>query len=99
VSTPKKPLSDDTVAMMQFQSQSRSVGMAYVMLLLLGFFGAQRFYMGKMRVGFLVLVCSLLGLQIYVTFVVTIVVSLIDLFTLPSQVRAHNEKLLTELGA
>ncbi|MBK4347135.1 TM2 domain-containing protein [Lacisediminihabitans changchengi] len=60
----------------------RSVGAAYAFLLLLGVLGAHKFYLGKGGMGVLyIFTVGIFGIGI-----------LIDLFTLPSQVRATNAR-------
>lgn len=62
------------------QPDRYSVGIAYILLILLGAIGAHRFYIGKVGTGLLYLfTLGLLGVGL-----------IFDLFTLGSQVRAQN---------
>ena len=93
-------ISADAKAMLKFQSRSKSTGIAYLLWIFLGVFGVHRFYLGSTGVGVLVLLCTLFSLvSAGLTIVGTVVVLIWDLFAIPSQVRAHNEKLLNEIGA
>ncbi|MGY0007608.1 TM2 domain-containing protein [Micromonospora sp. I033] len=65
------------------QVRQKSVGVAYLFWLLLGFFGGHQFYLGKTGRGLLYLFT---GGLLFVGVV-------IDLFTLPSQVRQVNTQL------
>lgn len=91
-------VSDDTRALMAFQARSKSVGVAYLLWFFLGGFGGHRFYLGSTGVAVVLLLCTLIGFGIFVTFIVTAAILLYDLFTIPSQVRKYNERLMTEIG-
>lgn len=95
--TPQSAVSSDAVAMMKFQSSAKSTGTAYLLWFFLGGLGAQRFYLGNAWLGALVAVCTLTGLFLLVPLVVPIVISVYDLFTLPSQVRKYNSGLMAEI--
>lgn len=63
----------------------KSVGVAYIWLILLGLFGAHQFYLGKTGRAILYLfTLGILGLG-----------CLVDLFTLPAQTRQVNAERLT----
>lgn len=67
------------------QVRQKETGIAYLFWLLLGFVGGHQFYLGKTGRGLLYLFTfGILGLG-----------TLIDLFTLPSQVRQVNTQLAT----
>lgn len=83
---------------MAFQARSKSVGVAYLLWFFLGGFGGHRFYLGSTGVAVVLLLCTLIGFGIFVTFIVTAAILLYDLFTIPSQVRKYNERLMTEIG-
>lgn len=64
----------------QPQQDKYSVGIAYILLILLGLIGAHRFYIGKVGTGVLYLfTLGLFGVGV-----------IIDLFTLAGQVRVQN---------
>jgi len=71
---------------------------AYLLLLLLGGFGVHRFYLRSTGVGTLMLVSTLLGFLLRLPLVVTATIFVYDLFTIPSQVRRHNDGLMAETG-
>lgn len=73
-------------------SQARSTGIAYLLWFFLGGFGAHKFYLGRVGIGFAYLfTLGFLGIGL-----------LIDLFTLPRQVRTANEvrraQVRTQMG-
>ena len=66
----------------------KSLGIAYALWLLLGVFGVHQFYLGKIGRGILYLLTArLLGIM-----------WLIDLFTLPSQLRMVNAQRSVGIG-
>ncbi len=73
---------DQRVAMAEMAaiSQQKNVGLAYVLLLLLGPLGVHKFYLG--RVG--------IGIAYLLTFGFLTIGLFVDLFTLPKQVRDAN---------
>ena len=61
----------------------KDVGITYLLWLLLGVIGAHKFYLGRPAMGVVyLLTLGLLGVGL-----------LVDLFTIPRQVRAHNAGL------
>lgn len=95
---PSSPVSNDTLAMMQFQSNAKSTGIAYLLLFFFGTLGVHRYYLGKIGIGVLMTVCFIAGLFLLVPLIVPAVIALYDLFTLPSQVRAYNADLMNRLA-
>ncbi|MDX3809944.1 MAG: TM2 domain-containing protein [Bosea sp. (in: a-proteobacteria)] len=72
-----------------FQIPLKSIGIAYLVWLLLGFWGGHKFYLGRPMIGLLYLLTfGFLGVGV-----------IIDLFTIPSQVRVANDKLMRDSGA
>jgi TM2 domain-containing membrane protein YozV len=76
----------------------RQSGIAYLLLLFLGFFGAHHFYLNRTGTGVAILVMSLVGfattlILIGWLLVVTVwVLLIIDLFLIPNYVRTANER-------
>jgi TM2 domain-containing membrane protein YozV len=91
-------LSSDARAMMAYSARSKSTGIAYLLWLFFGWFGVHRFYLGNIGMGFLLLLSTLLGFVIFFTFIITVVVLIYDLFTIPSQVEKVNMRIMTEIG-
>lgn len=67
----------------------RDVGVAYLLLIFLGLFGAHRFYAGRQSTAIaqLVLTLCIVGLP------VTIVWAIVDLFLLAGHVREYNDQV------
>lgn len=116
----KKQISDRQLAILEseMKKQRKSVGLAYVLLILLGNIGVHQFYLGKTRRGLAYLLLGVVGwISLFSSFLgeanggagvigilcfaVVGIFLLIDLFTLPKQVRAADEvaedKILNEL--
>jgi len=64
----------------------KDVGVAYILLIFLGLIGIHNFYLGKIGKGMLYLFLSFTG--------ITIILCIIDLFTLGNQVKKHNMEVL-----
>lgn len=90
---------DETTRMMRYDAHRKSTAVAYLLWFFLGSIGAHRFYLGSWGIGLLILACT--GLS-FVTFglagLVSLVIVIWDLFTLPSQVRRLNERLIASLS-
>ena len=97
-SIPSAVVSNDAIAMMKFQSKAKSTGAAYLLWFFLGGFGAHRFYVGSIGIGFLVLISTIVGVFLLLPLVITGLVCLYDLFTLPSQVERYNSGLMAEIS-
>ncbi|RMF34970.1 MAG: TM2 domain-containing protein [Alphaproteobacteria bacterium] len=85
--------------MMEFEAQKKSTGVTYLLWFFLGGFGIHRFYLGSIGVGAVMLICTLLGIFLLFPFIVTAVIGIYDLFTIPSQVRTYNQNLISKIGA
>ena len=85
---------DDAQKQMMFEANRKSVGVAYLLWLLLGFFGVHRFYAGATRSGAtqLVLAISIIGWLVLIPWL------LLDLALIPGLVRDENMKTIHELG-
>ncbi len=93
-----------TRAMMLFEANRKSIGVAYLLWLFLGFFGGHRLYSVKTGTAVFQLLLMLLGLFLSIVhaggpiiFVVAIWV-LIDAFLIPGWVRNYNSLLAVQLG-
>jgi TM2 domain-containing membrane protein YozV len=75
----------------------KRVGVAYLLWFLLGGFGVHKFYLANTRMGLLYLVLFILGwatmgMGLGLFFLLALAVLLImDIFTIPKQVRVYNE--------
>ncbi|WP_347267139.1 TM2 domain-containing protein [Paracoccus sp. (in: a-proteobacteria)] len=98
-SLPSSPVSNDTLALMKFQSRAKSTGTAYLLWFFLGSLGGHRFYLGKTGTAMLMLACTVIGLFTLFPLLVTLLIGLYDLFTLPSQVRAINDGLMADISS
>ena len=82
----------------EMDKRKKSVGVAYFLWLILGTFGVHKFYTGQKTSGIVYLVLGILGWATvwfaigFVFFIILGILLLIDLFTLPKQVRQANEK-------
>lgn len=98
-------VSNDARAMMLYNSNSKSMGLAYVLWFFLGGLGGHRFYNGKTGsavaqllmtiVGWLLLFAYGLGLVLLIPVGVWV---LVDAFLIPGWVRDHNNLLAHQLG-
>lgn len=87
-------MGDNLQKQMKFEANRKSVGVAYLLWLLLGGFGVHRFYSGhtKSAVVQLLLLLSVIGWLVLVPWL------LIDLFLIPGLVRERNVETLELLG-
>ncbi|WP_284124685.1 TM2 domain-containing protein [Parerythrobacter aestuarii] len=85
---------DDAHKQMMFEANRKSVGVAYLLWLVLGFVGVHRFYAGATKSGVaqLVLALSIIGWLVLIPWL------LIDLALIPGLVRDQNMKTITMLG-
>ncbi len=85
---------DDAQRQMLFQANRKSVGVAYLLWLVLAPFGVHRFYAGHTRSGViqLVLLFSIIGWLVLVPWL------LLDLILIPGLVRETNLKTIMELS-
>lgn len=90
---------------MIYDANRKSVGVAYLLWLFLGVFGAHRFYLGRTISGAIQLVLWVLGWLTwwiiigFVPITVVLVWWLIDAFLIPSIARDHNMELAGALTA
>ncbi len=94
----------DVGKMMMYESNKKSTGIAYLLWLFLGMFGAHRFYIGETGTGIAILlitVCSIplkFALIGFVTIFISVIWVFIDLFLIPSMVQKHNNQLAARLN-
>lgn len=98
-------LSSDTQAMMAFESNKKSAGVAYLLWFFLGGLGGHRFYLGHSGTAATILILTLVGVVtsfIAVGFIPLLIVGMwliVDLFLIPGMVKTHNNQLASYLGA
>lgn len=99
-------LSADTQAIMNFEANKKSAGVAYLLWFFTGGLGGHRFYMGRMGSAAAQLILSILGwttiwlLGLGLLFLIPLGIWLIvDVFTLGGMVSRHNNELMQRLNA
>ncbi|MDI6604243.1 MAG: TM2 domain-containing protein [Thermoanaerobacteraceae bacterium] len=81
----------------EMEKYKKSTTVAYLLWLFLGGFGAHKFYLGKIGMGFLYLSMSIIGwltLGIGIGWIILIILGIFliyDLFTIPSQIKSIYE--------
>jgi TM2 domain-containing membrane protein YozV len=81
-------------AQMMYDANRKSTGVAYLLLIFLGAFGAHRFYLGRNGSGVGQLVLWLLGwATLFITWIPLCIWLFVDLFLVPGMVRDHNMNL------
>jgi TM2 domain-containing membrane protein YozV len=94
----------DPQRMMMYETQKKSVGLAYVLLIFLGWFGAHRFYLGHQGSAIAIIVLTVLsffGSFILIGFFGYFVVAawlFVDLFLTAGMVAEYNNKLLAGIS-
>src|SRR5690606_10755064 len=97
-------LSADTRALMAFESDKKSAGLAFVLWLLLGGVGGHRFYLGRTGSAVAQLLLFLIGwltVWVVVGFLLLIPLGiwlLVDLFLISGMVQQHNDALMARLN-
>lgn len=100
---PQGSVSRDAAAMMQFQANKKSVGLAYVLWFFFGMLGAHRFYLGRTGSAVAILVLSILAFVLsfvfvgFIIFVVPVIWVFVDLFLIPGIAREFNNGLIARL--
>jgi TM2 domain-containing membrane protein YozV len=102
-SLPPSGPSRDAVAMMQYDSAKKTALLAYLLWFFLGYFGAHRFYLGRIGSGIAMLVIFLVSFPLaYVLigmlgFLVIFIWWLVDALLIPGIVAQHNADLIARL--
>lgn len=86
-------MGNDLQKQMLFEANRKSVGIAYLLWLFLGFFGVHRFYAGSTKTGVmqLVLALSVVGWLVLIPWL------LADLVLIPGLIRDHNMNTINML--
>ncbi|MGV9009311.1 NINE protein [Brevundimonas sp.] len=99
-------LSSDTQALMAFESQKKSAGLAYVLWFFTGGLGGHRFYLGHTGsavaqlllslLGWVLVLAAGLGLLLLIPLGIWLIV---DIFLIPGMAQQHNDALMHRLNA
>ena len=93
----------DIQRMMLYDANKKSAGVAYLLWLFLGFFGAHRFYTGRTGSGAAMLVVTLISYLLtfiligYLPLTIIFLVWVVDAFRIPGWIRDHNTRLIASL--
>jgi TM2 domain-containing membrane protein YozV len=88
--------------MMRFESQKKSVGLAFALCWFLGIWGAHRFYMKKPH-AVTKLVCTIISIPLcfllvgFLWIIANVIWTFIDLFYISGWVKEYNTTLLTKI--
>lgn len=100
------PLSQDTQALMNFEANKKSAGVAYILWFFLGGLGGHNFYIGKQGAGIGQIVLSIMGWMtlllagIGLLFLIPLGIwLLIDVITLGGKVTSINSRLMDSLNS
>ena len=93
------------IAQARYQNARKSVGVAYLLWFLAGWFGAHRFYAGAGETGAAFLVLFVFGIGAvaagsawgFALLLAWFVWFIADLFLIPGMIEAYNDKLLEDL--
>jgi TM2 domain-containing membrane protein YozV len=95
---------DDAQRVMLYDASKKSVAAAYILWILLGHFGAHRFYLGKTTSATVMLILALLAIPLcfvligYLILPIVWLWMLIDLFLIPGLTRDHNLHMAMAYG-
>ena len=92
----------DVAALMQFEANKKSVGVAFLLWAFTGSLGGHRFYSGRAGTGAVMAITFVIGLLAIaagggVVLVVVGLWAIIDAFRIPGWIREHNTKLAATL--
>ena len=99
----EQKVSNDTQAMMAFESQKKSVGIAYLLWFFLGMLGVHRFYAGKVGSGVIMLVLWVISLILTLVYVgllgffILWIWWVVDAFLLNGIITRHKTNLMQSL--
>lgn len=101
--SPQGQPSDDAIAMMRYDAAKKSVLVAYLLWFFIGYFGAHRFYLGRVLSGIVMLVMFLLSMLLTVVaigFLGLLVIGLwwfVDAFLIPGMTASRNARLIDQI--
>ena len=94
---------DQTVMMMRYDNEKKSVLLAYLLWFFLGWFGVHRMYLGSWVSGLIMLALNGISTALvfllvgYLGYALLVLWLLLDLFLIPGMVRRRNEELIGRL--
>jgi TM2 domain-containing membrane protein YozV len=97
-------LSSDAAKLMQYDAAKKSVGVAYLLLIFFGWFGAHRFYLVETGTAVAMLVITIVSFFLIfvgiglIGWIIIGIWSFVDLFLVPGIVRRKNEALALQIG-
>ncbi len=86
-------ISNESLAMMDFENNKKSEGVAFLLWFFLGLFGAHRFYLKQVASAVVMLILTLTFVGIFVTAIWWV----IDAFLITGMVREHNQTLINKI--
>jgi TM2 domain-containing membrane protein YozV len=102
---PRSVVSSDAKAMMMFEANKKSTGVAYLLWFFLGMFGGHRFYLGQTGTAICQLCLCIAGIVLafviigYFLLIALWIWWIVDAFLIPGIIRNLNTQLATQLGA
>ena len=83
----------------RYDVEKKSVGVAYLLFVFFGLIGVHSFYLGHKGTGWLYVIMFLLAFVTFgATLIVSFVMSIIDVFSIPGYVRERNEAILEKIS-
>jgi len=96
--------SRDAEAMMRYDANKRSVGIAYVLWFFFGMLGGHRFYLKQTGTAIAMLIVTLLSIPLsfvaigLLSFAVIWIWVIVDAFLIPGMARDYNNQLITRIA-
>lgn len=94
----------DAQAMMRYDANKKSVGVAYVLWFFFGGLGGHRFYLKQTGTAIAMLIIFLVSIPLsliligYIGFTIVGIWAIVDAFLIPGMTRDYNNRLISSLG-
>jgi TM2 domain-containing membrane protein YozV len=94
----------DVGKVMMYESNKKSVGVAYLLWFFFGMFGVHRFYLGETGTGAAILIITICSILLkfvligFLTIFISIIWVLVDLFLIPALAQKYNHRLAARLN-
>jgi TM2 domain-containing membrane protein YozV len=86
-------------SMARYDIEKKSAGVAYLLFAFFGLIGVHSFYLGHKGTGWLYVIMFILAFATFgATLIVSFVMSIIDVFSIPGYVRERNEAILEKIS-